>query len=101
MAVLIRELARLAMATVPPRRRPARGATLRPGVRTPMWNALAHTVRPLLVKHGEKIKLARLLGLPPQRIHEFFRTGAAMPDAERTLLLLHWVSQRTAGIQPG
>lgn len=96
-----RELVRLAASQVPPRRGRRRGSTLRPGPGTPMWNALVLNVRPYLSKYGDKIKLARLLGVPPQRIHEYFLAGTSAPDAERTLLLLHWLAQRRAGVQPG
>ena len=100
LAFLIRELARAAARAVP-QRRGSRSSTLRPGLRTPMWNAVVITVRPLLARRGEKVKLARLLGVPRQRLHEFFVAKSAMPDAERTLLLLHWLSQRAAGVKPG
>ncbi len=96
-----RELVRAAASHIPARRGRHRGATLRPGPGTPMWNALVQEVRPYLAKYGEKAKLARLLGVPQQRVHEFFLTGTSAPDAERTLLLLHWLAQRRAGIQLG
>ena len=78
----------------PPR---SRGATLRPSVDTPLWNALVAAVRPLLNKHGEKVLLARELGLDPSRVTEFFVAQRAMPDAERTLELLIWLSRRRRG----
>jgi hypothetical protein len=37
------------------------------------------------------VKLARLLGLPRQRINSFVTGGGQMPDAERTLQLLVWL----------
>lgn len=89
-----RELARLANAKITARRRHRRGATLRPGIDTPMWNALALAARGSLRKYGEKSQLGRILGVPPQRVHEFLMSRAAMPDAERTLLLLCWLAQR-------
>ena len=95
------ELARIAATQVSARRVRRRGATLRPGASTPMWNALVQAVRPYLNKRGEKIKLGRILGVPPQRVHDYFVARTAAPDAERTLLLLHWLSQRRAGFQPG
>jgi hypothetical protein len=76
------------------RTRPPRNATLRPGAGTPMWNALVLAVRPHLRVRGAKINLGRELGLPPQRIHEFFVARTAAPDAERTLVILHWLSTR-------
>ena len=42
-------------------------------------------------------KLARLLGIPRQRITDYLRGSRAYPDAERTLLLLCWVARRQRG----
>ncbi len=75
-----------------------RGATLRPGVDTPHWLALAELVRPHLRKRGAKTLLARELGLHPSRVTQFFRKGAAMPDAERTLLLMIWLVKQARGV---
>ena len=76
------------------RSRPPRNTTLRPGPLTPMWNALVATIRHHLRRRGEKTNLGRELGVPPQRIHEYFVTRTATPDAERTLLLLDWLNTR-------
>ena len=78
-------------------RRPRRGLTIKPGADTPLWNELAAVVRSQLVRRGEKAKLARVLGLPRQRLHEFLRARRALPDAERTLLLLVWLRARRQG----
>jgi hypothetical protein len=67
------------------------GATLRPGRETPLWNELRAQLRPYLKKYGEQANLARVLGLPRQRINDFVTGGAQMPDAERTLQLLAWL----------
>ncbi len=72
----------------------SRGATLRPSVDTPLWNALVAAVKPELAKHGRKALLARELDLDPARVTEFFVTGKAMPDAERTLELLLWLARQ-------
>lgn len=78
-------------------RAPARrNATLRPGLDTPLWNALVVAARPHLRRRGEKINLGRELGVPPQRIHEYFVARTAAPDAERTLALLVWLARRAA-----
>jgi len=69
------------------------GATLRPGSETPLWNALVLAVRPHLRRYGEKSRLARILGLPPQRVYSYFKSRERMPDAERTLMLLIWLAQ--------
>lgn len=74
-----------------PRRR---GGTLRPGVETPLWNALVEGGRPFLHRRGEKALLARELGLDRSRVSQFFVTRRAMPDAERALELLVWLAQR-------
>jgi hypothetical protein len=72
-------------------RRPQRGATLRPGRETPLWNELRAQLRSQLLKYGEQANLARVLGLPRQRVNSFVTGGGQMPDAERTLQLLAWL----------
>lgn len=74
--------------------RVSRGATIRPGPLTPLWNELARTARRLMRQRGEKANLARFLGVPRQRIHQYIMDQTAAPDAERTLLLLAWVHAR-------
>lgn len=93
------ELARAAARHVlrPP---PRRNATLRPGPDTPLWNALVAAVRAQLRRRGEKINLGRELGVPPQRIHEYFVARTAAPDAERTLTLLVWLARRSPSDRP-
>ena len=100
MVVLARELTRVANAQAP-RAAPRRGMTLRPGRGTPMWNALVGCARPHLAARGEKAKLGRMLGVHPSRVHQYVKAGTAMPDAERTLMLLHWVAQKRSGRSPG
>jgi hypothetical protein len=68
--------------------------TLQPGTDTPLWNELRRRVASQLGKRGEKVLLARFLGISRQRLHLMIKTGAACPDAERTLLLLAWVIAR-------
>ena len=86
--------------TMAARRRRRRGATLRPGSSTPLWNEVIAASRPYLRRRGEKVKLARILGVPRQRVHEYFVAGRAYPDAERLLLLLQWLAARSAGKEP-
>ncbi len=62
-----------------------------------MWNELAKAVRAQLTRYGDKARLGRLLGLPRQRVHELLLYRRHMPDAERTLLLLAWLSARHQG----
>ncbi len=78
---------------LPPARRRRRGGTIRPGPETPLWNALAATVRPHLRRYGAKSNLGRMLGVSPQRVHLCFKANSAMPDAEQVLQLLVWLSQ--------
>ncbi|MBS0633237.1 MAG: hypothetical protein JSS11_15105 [Verrucomicrobia bacterium] len=77
----------------PGKSRTKRGATLRPSVDTPLWNALIPLVRARLRRRGDRALLARELSVHPSRITEFFDRPSAMPDAERTLLLLLWLNR--------
>lgn len=81
--------------------KPHRGKTLRPGADTPLWNTLVQALRQRLTRYGDKARLARYLGLPRQRIDDFLRGRRALPDAERTLLLLHWLAAKEAGREVG
>jgi len=65
--------------------------TLRPGSDTPLWNELVRQIRPHLRKRGSKAKLARLLGLPRQRLQDCLKAQSASLDAERTLQLIGWL----------
>jgi hypothetical protein len=47
------------------------------------------------------VLLARWLGLDASRVTEFFSKNSAMPDAERTLMLVQWLAMRRAGRSPG
>ena len=80
--------------------RPRVGATLRPGRPTPLWNALVAAICPHLRRHGEQAKLGRLLGLDRQTVHAYFVARIRMPDAERTLQLLTWLSAVRKGTPP-
>lgn len=76
---------------------PGYNCTLRPGSNTPLWNSLVRITVPLLRKRGTKAHLARVLGLPRQRLNTLFVSRTATPDAERTLQLLVWIAQRHRG----
>jgi hypothetical protein len=93
--------ARKAQTRVRPRPR-RRRLTLRPGPEMPLWNELVRQVRPYLRKYGAKAQLARLLGLPRQRLQDCLKAGSASLDAERTLLLLGWLGffQRGGELTP-
>jgi len=71
-----------------------KGQALRPGGDTPLWNALALAVKAQLRHRGEKVRLARLLGLSRQRLHLLIVAQTACPDAERALLLQVWLQAR-------
>ncbi len=91
------EAARLAARAAPSAKRPRIGQTLRPGPATPLWNTFAAALRSELKKRGDQAKLARIVGVPRQRLHEMLKSNRQMPDAERTLLLLTWLQARRAG----
>ena len=80
-----------------PYRRPGRFTTLRPGPDTPVWNQLVKHTKPYFRKRGDKVKLARLLGISRQRLHQLLVERSACADAERTLLLVAWVHTRRSG----
>lgn len=71
--------------------RTSRGGTLRPGADTPLWNELAKLAASHLERYGDKANLARILGVPRQRVHEYLVSKTACPDTERALMLLAWV----------
>ena len=79
------------------RRPPRRGQALQPGADTPLWNELVRQVTPLLRKRGSKVHLARILGVPKQRLHVCLKAGTGCLDAERTLLLTAWLCARRQG----
>ena len=74
-----------------------RGRCLAPGAGTPLWNELMARAAPHLRKRGRKAHLARLLGLPRQRLQDVLKARTACLDAERTLWLLSWVAAREQG----
>jgi hypothetical protein len=76
------------------------GRTLRPGASTPLWNELTARSRNHLSKRGSKAQLARILGVPRQRLQDCLKTRSACLDAERTLLLMCWVQARERGEKP-
>jgi hypothetical protein len=78
-------------------RRQTYGRCLPPGPGTPLWNELLARAKPHLVKRGSKARLARMLGLPRQRLQDVLKAKTACLDAERTLALLCWVVARDQG----
>ena len=79
------------------RRLPKRGLTLQPGPDTPLWNELVKQVAPLLRRRGSKVHLARILGVPRQRLQVCLKARTGCLDAERTLLLLAWLAAQHRG----
>jgi hypothetical protein len=79
------------------RRRKGSFKTIRPGPYTPRWNQLRLALRLELRPYGSKVRLARYLGIHPQRITDFIAGHRRMPDAELTLQLLHWLAAKKAG----
>jgi hypothetical protein len=79
-------------------RRPRNGAysVRRPGVETPLWNALADHLRADLRPWGAKARLARHLGIPRQRVNDFLHARSRLPDAEMALQLASWLALRRA-----
>jgi hypothetical protein len=77
--------------------RRSRNLKLAPGAGTPLWNELVEQTLPLLTRRGSKAHLARILGLPRQRLQDCLKARSACLDAERTLLLLCWVTARQEG----
>lgn len=68
-----------------------RRLALRPGPETPLWNELIRQILPYLRRRGSKAQLARLLGVPRQRLQACFKARYACLDAERTLQLVGWL----------
>jgi hypothetical protein len=62
-----------------------------------LWNELAEAARAQLRRYGDKAGLARVLGVPRQRVHQYLVDKSACPDAERTLWLLAWAHARRNG----
>ncbi len=81
----------------PPPRHPGAFKTRRPGASTPHWNLCCAVLREELRPYGSKVRLARYLGLPKQRISDFLAGRRRMPDAETLLQMLHWVATKRAG----
>lgn len=91
------QTARTMMAEGAQRKHPRRGQTLKPGLDTPLWNALVPALNAQFKRRGDRARLARVLGLPRQRLTEMLRGQRHLPDAERTLLLLVWLHARRHG----
>jgi hypothetical protein len=71
--------------------------TRRPGEDTLMWNACVGLLRNELKPFGSKVRLARFLGIPKQRLNDYLKGRSRMPDAETLLQMLNWLAQKRAG----
>lgn len=71
--------------------------TRRPGFDTPMWNVCAVMLKTELRPYGSKVRLARYLGIPRQRLQDFLKGRSRLPDAELTLRMLHWLAAKRGG----
>ncbi len=100
LGALLAEAAEVAARKLGRQMRPQRrGAfkTRRPGVETPLWNACAALMRAELRQHGSKVRLARYLGVPKQRLNDYLKDSSRMPDAETLLQMLDWLARKRAG----
>jgi hypothetical protein len=91
----VRELEKAAKAARPRRKG---YLTLRPGRNTPMWNLCCTMLKSELRPYGSKVRLARYLGIPKQRISDFLAGRRRMPDAEMTLRMIHWIAAKRGGM---
>ena len=82
------------------RRRENSGSVRRPGADSPMWNVFASELKTALQTRGAKVRLARYLGVPKQRISDYLAGRRRLPDAELTLRMLHWLSEERASRDP-
>jgi hypothetical protein len=62
-----------------------------------MWNLFVELLRSELKVYGSKVRLARYLGIPKQRLNDFLQGRQRLPDAELTLQMLAWLASRRAG----
>lgn len=62
---------------------------------TPRIERLFARVRRCTTQRGMKAQLARFLGVPPQRLTDWF-SGAIVPGGEVVLQLLEWVAAEEA-----
>lgn len=80
-------------------RRAKLAATKGPVRESFLWDAVADAAAPHLKRRGEQARLARLLGVSRQAIHQYFISRKTKPDAERTLQILIWLADCRAGME--
>ena len=71
--------------------------TRRPGFDTPLWNVCATLIHAELRTRGTKVRLARYLGIPRQRLQDYLKGRSRQPDAELLLRMLHWLAEKRDG----
>lgn len=62
-----------------------------------MWNSCAALLRAEVRPYGTKARLARYLGIPRQRLHDYLTKPSRIPDAEIALRLMHWLAEKQQG----
>ena len=62
---------------------------------SPLFDRLLARVKRATSRYGEKSNLARYMGIPPQRVNDWF-AGYTLPNGETTLQLLEWVTAAEA-----
>ncbi|MEN9840832.1 MAG: hypothetical protein RL376_632 [Verrucomicrobiota bacterium] len=92
-----KELAKEVEKKLKPKRR-GNFLTRRPGADTPLWNACSLLLSAELKKRGSRVHLARYLGVPKQRVTDYFRGHRRMPDAETLLQMIEWLAHKRAGV---
>ena len=92
--------ARRAVHALRARRNHPGGVIRRPGHATPLWNVLATQLQARLRPYGSKVRLARHLGIAPQRLSDYLTGRSRLPDAEITLRLAHWLCEMAEGRDP-
>lgn len=66
-----------------------------------LWDAVVDAAAPHLKRRGEKARLARLLGISRQAVHQHFVARTSKPDAEHALQILVWLADCRAGRKTG
>ena len=92
--------ARRAAQALRPRRNHPGGFIRRSGHATPLWNVLATQLQIRLKPYGSKVRLARHLGIAPQRLSDYLVGRCRLPDAEITPRLAHWLCEVADGRDP-
>ena len=60
-------------------------------VARPEWDAIACEAAEYVTRYGDQAALARRLGIPRQRVHEYLRSGRGLPGPDLVVKLLDWL----------